>query len=240
MQTIREFGVGTERVAEEVTKLFAEAHVLRMDSDTTTRIGDHARILGEFGGAGDVLVGTQMVAKGLDFPTVTLVGVVAADVGLHIPDFRAAERAFSLTAQVCGRSGRTRPGEAIVQTYSPEHPAIVFAATHDYAGFAALELEERRVMQFPPFARLVYIGVIGRNRAAVLAASERYANLLRLPEIEVLGPAAYPIARVNNEWRYRVALKTRKPQVLRSAIRERILPLARSDRTTRLAVNVDP
>ncbi|HEV7178304.1 MAG TPA: primosomal protein N' [Candidatus Baltobacteraceae bacterium] len=240
MQTIREFGVGTERVAEEVTKLFAEAHVLRMDSDTTTRIGDHARILGEFGDAGDVLVGTQMVAKGLDFPTVTLVGVVAADVGLHIPDFRAAERAFSLTAQVCGRSGRTRPGEAIVQTYSPEHPAIVFAATHDYAGFAALELEERRVMQFPPFARLVYIGVIGRNRAAVLAASERYANLLRLPEIEVLGPAAYPIARVNNEWRYRVALKTRKPQVLRSAIRERILPLARSDRTTRLAVNVDP
>jgi len=240
MATIREFGVGTERVAQEVMNLFPQARVLRMDSDTTTRVGDHARILSEFEAAGDVLVGTQMVAKGLDFPTVTLVGVVAADVGLHIADFRASERTFSLIAQVCGRSGRARPGEAIVQTYSPTHAAITHAAAHDYAGFAQNELDDRRVLHYPPYVRLAYLGVIGRDRGEVLAAAERYASILRLPEIEVLGPAPYPIARLNDEWRFRIALKTRLPKVLRAAIRERILPLSRRDRTTRLAVNVDP
>ena len=121
-----------------------------MDSDTTTRVGDHARILGEFETQGDVLVGTQMVAKGLDYPTVTLAAVVAADLGLHLPDFRAAERSFALIAQVCGRSGRARRGEAIVQTYAPEHPAIRFAAAHDYEGFAEAELRERAAAGFPP------------------------------------------------------------------------------------------
>jgi primosomal protein N' (replication factor Y) len=241
MATIREFGVGTERVVEEVTRLFPDARVLRMDSDTTTRLGDHARILSEFEAAGDVLVGTQMVAKGLDFPTVTLVGVIAADLGLHFPDFRAAERTFSLVAQVCGRSGRTQPGEAIVQTYAPTHPAIVYAAAHDYEGFADNELAERRMLHYPPYARLVYLGVIGRSRARVWECAERYARALRETELaEVLGPAPYPIARVNDEWRVRVALKTRRARQLRQAIRERVLPLARSDRATRLAVNVDP
>ena len=128
---IREFGVGTQKVAEVAASLFPAARVVRMDSDTTTRVGDHARLLDAFASEADVLVGTQMVAKGLDFPTVTLVGVVAADVGLHVPDFRAAERTFDLLTQVAGRSGRAGPGEAIVQTYSPHHPAIAFAATHD-------------------------------------------------------------------------------------------------------------
>lgn len=240
MATIRELGVGTEKVAEEVTRLFPSARVLRMDSDTTTRVGDHARILAEFETEADVLVGTQMVAKGLDFPTVTLVGVIAADVGLHVPDFRASERTFGLVAQVCGRSGRAKPGEAIVQTYSPSHPAIVHAAAHDYAGFAAVELEDRRAMSYPPYVRLTYLGVIGRNRDEALATAERYAAILGQPEIEVLGPAPYPIARLNEEWRFRIALKTRTPKLVRAAIRERVLPLARNDRKTRLAVNVDP
>ncbi len=240
MATIREFGVGTEKVAEEVTRLFPSARVLRMDSDTTTRVGDHARILAEFETEADVLVGTQMVAKGLDFPTVTLVGVVAADVGLHVPDFRASERTFGLVAQVCGRSGRAKPGEAIVQTYSPSHPAIVYAAAHDYGGFATVELEDRRAMSYPPYVRLTYLGVIGRNRDEALATAERYAAILGQPEIEVLGPAPYPIARLNEEWRFRIALKTRTPKLVRAAIRERVLPLARNDRKTRLAVNVDP
>jgi primosomal protein N' (replication factor Y) len=239
--TIKEFGIGTERVAEEVTRLFPDARVLRMDSDTTTRVGDHARILNAFEEDGDVLVGTQMVAKGLDFPTVTLVGVVAADVGLHIADFRAAERTFAIVSQVCGRSGRARPGEAIVQTYSPTHPAIIAAAAHDYTGFARGELEERRTLAYPPFVRLVYLGVIGRSRTAASEAARRYADILRpLGVGEVLGPAPYPVARLNDEWRFRIALKTRNPKLARNAIRERILPLARSDRTTRLALNVDP
>jgi primosomal protein N' (replication factor Y) (superfamily II helicase) len=241
METIREFGIGTERVVTEVERLFPRARVVRMDSDTTTRIGDHARILAEFEERGDVLVGTQMVAKGLDFPAVTLVGVVAADVGLHVPDFRAAERTFDLVAQVCGRSGRASPGEAIVQTYAPSHPAIVYAASHDYDGFARGELQERRALRYPPFSRLVYLGVVSRSRKAAHDAAERYAERLRTAEAgEVLGPAPYPIARINNEWRFRIAIKTRTPKPLRAAIRSEIAPLARADRTTRLAINVDP
>lgn len=241
MPTIREFGVGTERVAEEVTRLYPAARVLRMDSDTTTRVGDHARILSAFEESADVLVGTQMVAKGLDFPTVTLVGVVAADVGLHMPDFRAAERTFALISQVCGRSGRARPGEAIVQTYSPTHPAIVYSAAHDYEGFAQSELDERRALQYPPFVRLVYLGVISRSRSKASMQATKYADLLRTAGgAEVLGPAPYPIARLNDEWRMRVVLKTLKPKSLRETIRKHILPLARNDRDTRLSINVDP
>ncbi len=241
LETIRELGIGTERVVEEVRRLFPQARVLRMDSDTTTRVGDHARILGEFQAEGDVLVGTQMVAKGLDYPTVTLAGVVAADLGLYLPDFRAAERSFALIAQVCGRSGRTRRGEAIVQTYAPSHPAIGFAARHDYDGFAAAELQERAAAGFPPYQRLAYLGIIGRDRRRVAAAADRYARLARdAAAVEVLGPAPYPIARVNNEWRYRIALRGRRPAELREIVRKRILKAAREDRTTRLAVNIDP
>lgn len=240
-ESIREFGIGTEKVVGEVTRLFPRARVLRMDSDTTTRIGDHARILASFQTAGDVLVGTQMVTKGLDFPEVTLVGVVAADLGFQVPDFRAAERSFALIAQVCGRSGRARRGEAIVQTYAPSHPAVTFSREHDYAGFAAGELAERALLGFPPTHRLIYMGVIGRARARVMDAAQRYAKLLREMNLaEVLGPAPYPVARVNGEWRYRIALKTGRAAALRAAIRERVLPLAEADRHTRLAINVDP
>ena len=241
METIRELGIGTERVVEEVRRLFQKARVLRMDSDTTTRVGDHARILSEFEAEGDVLVGTQMIAKGLDFSTVTLAGVVAADLGLYLPDFRASERSFDLIAQVCGRSGRAQAGEAIVQTYAPDHPAIRFAARHDYEGFAAAELAERAAAGFPPYRRLIYLGVLGRDRRRVAETAQRYAQSLRGDEsFEVLGPAPYPIARVNEEWRYRIALKGRRPAALRALVRERVLPLARADRTTRLAINVDP
>lgn len=241
METIKEFGVGTERVAEEVAHLFPRARVVRMDSDTTTRVGDHARLLRAFEEEGDVLVGTQMVAKGLDYPDVTLAAVVAADVGLHLPDFRAAERSFALIAQVCGRSGRARAGEAIVQTYSLSHPAIVYAAEHDYDGFAAHELEERAALGFPPVRRLIYLGVIGRSRTRAHDTAARYVALLHdAVEGEVLGPSPYPVARVNAEWRFRVAIKTRKPAAARATIRERVLPIARGDRETRLAINVDP
>ncbi|MFN2459855.1 MAG: primosomal protein N' [Candidatus Velthaea sp.] len=238
---VREYGAGTERVASDAANLFPHARIVRMDSDTTTRIGDHARLLDRFGDAGDILVGTQMVAKGLDFPEVTLVGAVAADLDLHAADFRAAERTFALITQVCGRSGRAGAGEAIVQTYAPEHPAIRFAAAHDYDGFAEQELLDRRALRWPPYVRLAYLGVIGRERDGVAAAAERYAALLREdPRWEVLGPAPYPVARVNDEWRYRVAVKTRDAAALRAALRATVLPAADDDGATRLAVNVDP
>jgi primosomal protein N' (replication factor Y) len=240
-ESIREFGAGTQRVAQEVQRLYPNARVVRMDSDTTTRVGDHARLLDQFASEGDVLVGTQMVAKGLDFPTVTLVGVVAADIGLHAADFRASERSFALITQVCGRSGRARAGEAIVQTYSPLHPAIVHAAQHDYAGFARVELAEREQLHYPPARELVYLGVIGRDRSKALTQARRYADQVEQLRIaEVLGPAPYPIARLNNEWRFRIALKASDAEPVRSAIRERLIPLARADRFTRLAINVDP
>jgi primosomal protein N' (replication factor Y) len=238
---IREFGIGTERVAEAVSALFPSARIVRMDSDTTTRVGDHARLLDEFGARADVLVGTQMVAKGLDFPTVTLVGVVAADIGLNVPDFRAAERTFDLITQVAGRSGRSMPGEAIVQTYAPEHPAVAFAARQDYDGFARHELAQRRELGYPPYAELVYLGTIGRSRLAVEAAAAKYAELLTsLSGIEVLGPAPYPIARVNDEWRYRIAIKGPNAEEARRFVRETLLPIAAADRDVRLVVNVDP
>jgi primosomal protein N' (replication factor Y) (superfamily II helicase) len=237
---IAALGMGTERVVAELEQLVPAARIVRMDADTTTHVGDHARLLDRFGREGDVLVGTQMVAKGLDFPDVTLVGALAADLDLHVPDYRAAERTFDLIVQVCGRSGRARAGEAFIQTYAPEHPAIVHAAAHDYDGFAHGELAERRALRWPPFVRLVFAGVIGRERGAVELAIERYAALLRDdPRWEVLGPVAYPLARINDEWRYRIAIKTGDLEALREALRTRLLPPAANDRATRLVVTFE-
>jgi len=234
------YGIGTQRVAEDVERLFPGARVVRMDADTTTHVGDHARVLERFAREGDVLVGTQMVAKGLDFPEVTLVGAIAADLDLHVADYRAAERTFDVVMQVCGRSGRARAGEAFIQTYSAAHPAITYAAAHDYDGFAREELAERRALKWPPFVRLVFAGVLGAERAQVEAGIERYAALMRDDaRWEVLGPAPYPIARLNDVWRYRIAIKTRDLDALRDALRTRILPLAAREKATRLAITFD-
>ena len=237
---IAPYGIGTQRVVEEVEALFPQARVIRMDADSTTRIGDHARLLDRFGRDGDVLVGTQMVAKGLDFPDVTLVGAIAADGDLHVADYRAAERTFDLIVQVCGRSGRSRAGEAIIQTYSATHPAIMFAAEHDYEGFAQGELAERRALGWPPFVRLVFVGVIGRDRRAVEAAVERYAATMRDEKRwDVLGPATYPLARLNDEWRYRFAVKTKDLDAVREALRARVMPLAVKALDTRLVITFE-
>ena len=234
------FGIGTQRVAADVERLLPTARVVRMDADTTTHVGDHARVLERFASAGDVLVGTQMVAKGLDFPDVTLVGAIAADLDLHTADYRAAERTFDLVMQVCGRSGRARAGEAFIQTFNAAHPAIAHAARHDYDGFAREELAERRALRWPPFVRLVFMGVIGPDREQVETTIGRYADLLREdPRWEVLGPAPYPLARLNDAWRYRIAIKTKQLDELRDALRSRILPLAQRERATRLAITFE-
>ena len=240
-ETTRELGIGTQRVVAEVKKLFAGAHVVRMDSDTTTHVGDHARLLEEFERHGDVLVGTQMVAKGLDFPQVTLAAIIIAELGLYASDFRGAERTFAIITQLCGRSGRAQPGEAIVQTYVPEHPAIRLAAAYDYEGFAHGELAERKAAAWPPYVRLIYLGVIGRNRKDVVERAQRYATLLQAnSNAEILGPAPFPVARLNEEWRYRIAIKTHEAPSMRGLLRDVLLPEARRDRTTRLAIDVDP
>ena len=235
------FGIGTQRVEEEVRELFPDARVVRMDSDSTQALGAHERLLDSFASDGDILIGTQMIAKGLDYPTVTLVGVVAADLDLNRPDFRAAERTFSLLTQVAGRAGRAMPGsEVIVQTYAPEHPAIALAALHDYDGFAAKELEVRRELRYPPFGRIAYLIVastlapLAQEAAASLAATLR----VRAPGVEVLGPAPDVLPKARGEYRLRIALKTQSEGSLLAACT--LAKDARADARVRTTIVVDP
>jgi primosomal protein N' (replication factor Y) (superfamily II helicase) len=236
------YGFGTQRVQEEIAELLPEARIVRMDSDTTGAQGSHGRLLDAFGGDANVLIGTQMIAKGLDFPTVTVVGVVSADIDLNRPDFRAPERTFSLLTQVAGRAGRAAPGSrVVVQTYSPQHYAVRFAADHDYDGFAAKELGLRRELRYPPFGRLAYVGISGVDQQAVSAAAERVARSLRdaaLVDVEVLGPAPDPLPKARGEYRARVALKALGENALLTAA-ARAQGLRRID-GTRLTVVVDP
>lgn len=216
---IRHFGAGTEKVEEEVKRVFPEARVARMDVDTTRRKGAHERILSAFRRREvDILVGTQMIAKGLDFPGVTLVGVVSADTSLNLPDFRSPERTFQLLTQVAGRAGRGgSPGEVIIQTYSPEHYSIVCAASHDYEGFYQQEIESRRRLGYPPFSHIINIVAAAPTEPAAVrainAVVEGVYDALGGQEgteragIEILGPSPAPIVRLRGRYRWRVALK---------------------------------
>jgi primosomal protein N' (replication factor Y) len=177
---IRYAGLGTERVEETLTKLFPHARVARMDSDLMKRKEDYRRVLGDFkAGKTDILVGTQMIAKGLHFENVTLVGVIYADLSLHIPDFRAGERTFQLLTQVAGRAGRGDvEGEVFVQSFTPFHPAIQYARRHDYVGFYEQEIEFREQLNYPPASRLALLTLKGRNEEKVKFAAEHVAREL--------------------------------------------------------------
>ncbi len=210
---IRYLGAGTERVEDELRRLFPELRVLRMDVDTTRRKGAHAEILDAFGrGEADVLIGTQMVAKGLDFGRVTLVGVILADTTLNLPDFRSAERTFQLVTQVAGRAGRgERPGRVVVQTYQPEHPAISSAARHDYHAFFREHIEWRRAMGYPPFSEYIRVLLVGQDQAQVAetaaAVAERVSAVSGGFPGEVIGPMAAPLARLRGQHRHHVLLQ---------------------------------
>jgi len=209
-QELRPFGFGTQRVEQEARELFGGARIVRMDSDTTGPRGSHGSLLEAFAEGGDILVGTQMIAKGLDFPTVTVVGVVSADIDLHRPDFRAAERTFQLLTQVAGRAGRAAAGSrVIVQTYSPGHYAVELAARHDYDAFAQRELELRRELNYPPFGRLAYFGLAGVDLPEVASAASTLAEMLRadFSAVQTLGPAPDPLPKARGEYRMRIALK---------------------------------
>ena len=234
------YGFGTQRIEEEIAQLLPAARTVRMDSDTTSARGAHGRLLARFGEEADVLIGTQIVAKGLDFPTVTVVGVVSADLDLNRPDFRAAERTFELLTQVAGRAGRAAPGSAVfIQTYSPNHFAIERAARHDYEGFAAKELALRRELRYPPFGRLAYVGVAGVDIREVERAATRLAALLRgAPEVETLGPAPDPLAKARGEHRMRLALKAQSEEALLEACARASAGGRRED--VRVTVTVDP
>lgn len=213
---IRFSGMGTQRLELEIRELFPTTQVARMDSDTMRRPGAHERTLSAFrSGELQILLGTQMIAKGLDFPNVTLVGVVNADTALHFPDFRAAERTFQLITQVAGRTGRgDKPGHVIVQTYSPDHPSIVLASQHDYVAFAAAELGHREKFGYPPYGSLARVIVRGPVEATTEAFAEQFVSTLDRhrqqlgPNIRILGPAVPPIARLRGYYRFQIMLSS--------------------------------
>ncbi|MBI5143949.1 MAG: primosomal protein N' [Candidatus Omnitrophica bacterium] len=240
---IRYFGLGTERVESELSYNFSNTHIARMDSDTTARSGSHDRILGAFKSGGiNLLVGTQMIAKGLDFPQVTLVGVVAADVTLNLPDFRASERTFNLLTQVGGRAGRGEDGgEVIIQTYAPSHYAILAAAKHDYEKFYSEEIVSRKELLFPPFINLTKITVRARNEDLTSRAAQDLANILKAEEasIKIAGPAPAPISRMRGYFRFNILLKG-KDRLEMCDMLKRALAKFKKPSGVLVAVDVDP
>jgi primosomal protein N' (replication factor Y) len=241
---LRLTGFGTEKVVEAVRAALPEARVARLDRDLAARRGAAARVLSDFeAGHTDVLVGTQMIAKGHDFPRVTLVGVIDADVGLGLPDFRAAERTFQLLTQVAGRAGRAElKGEVILQSHLPDHYALRLACAQDYDGFFGREMEFRRTMAYPPAAAL--LNLVLRSREAEQAAAAADAIARRLKEwaerrYRVLGPARAPLARLRQEHRFQVLLKGQR-RAMREAVRRALVERFGDVRWPGVAVDVDP
>ncbi len=217
---VRAFGLGTEGLESRVAQRWPRARLLRWDQDAARSRGAHATIMGHFArGDADILVGTQMVARGLDIPKVTVVGVISADTALNLPDFRAAERTFQLLAQVAGRSGRgILGGQVVIQTYHPDHYAIQFAASHDFEAFAQRELRFRRTAGYPPAIRLARLVIAHRNARKAQRSAEQMADRLRetlaeegLPPTDLIGPAPAFFARVRGRYRWHILLRSVTP-----------------------------
>ncbi len=244
---VRSYGAGTERVEEEAGKLFPGARITRMDSDTTSRKGDSERILRGLDRMDiDILIGTQMITKGHDFPEITLVGVIAADASLNIPDFRAAERTFQILTQVSGRGGRgDQPGRVVIQTFNPGHYAIRRAQEHDYAGFYADELPLRRQFCYPPFSRLIGLHFSSLKReegkkavAKIGARARELARTLAGGKADVIGPAESPLARIRGRYRWQLLLRGKQSGLLH-LLTQRLLEGAGHDGLD-IQVDVDP
>jgi primosomal protein N' (replication factor Y) len=250
---VRYFGLGTEKLQAEIEEKFPGYVVRRMDSDTMRRPGSHAQVLAAFReGLIHILMGTQMIAKGLDFPNVTLVGVVNADIGLHIPDFRSAERTYQLLSQVAGRAGRgPRGGQVLVQTFNPEQPCIALAAAHDYAGFVSQELGHRRAHNYPPYQRMARLIVRSRDRDAAGVFAERltaeFTKAMRgltagagiSTEVRLLGPAEAPVFRLKGFYRFHFQLQSPSSATLHHLLRT-VLHTIRTPSGVEFTVDVDP
>ncbi|WP_026692084.1 primosomal protein N' [Peribacillus kribbensis] len=216
---IRFFGTGTQKVEDELGKILPEARVIRMDVDTTGRKGSHEKLLNAFQeGKADILLGTQMIAKGLDFPNITLVGVLTADTMLHLPDFRASEKTFQLLTQVSGRAGRHElPGEVVIQTYTPEHYSIELSGEQDFDSFYQHEMLLRKMNKYPPYYYLALVNVSHEDLLKAVSVTEKITKFLGTglgSGAAVLGPAASPISRMNDRYRYQCLIKyKREPQL---------------------------
>ena len=248
---LRYRGVGTQRIEQELRTLFPSVRVLRMDFDTTRTKGSHYRILKAFGrGEAHILLGTQMIAKGLDFQKVTLVGVIDADVGLHFPDFRANERTFDLLTQVAGRAGRSElGGEVIVQTSSPDNPAVELARHQDYDSFYTSESVQRRELSYPPYSRLVSLRVQGKSEKDVKGVAEVLAEgmcsyMKNMPEvfIRILGPAPAPVTKIKGDYRWHILLKGENQRILKECVSSGIGTASKhpSSKKVRVSIDVDP
>jgi primosomal protein N' (replication factor Y) len=243
---IRFAGTGTQKVEEVLAKLFPKARIKRMDADTMKRKDDYRHVLGDFrAGKIDILVGTQMIAKGLHFPNVTLVGIIYADSALHQPDFRAGERTFQLLTQVAGRAGRGDvEGEVFVQAFTPFHPAIQYARRHDFVGFYEQEIEFREQLKYPPASRVALLTLKGRNEEKVKFSADHLKRELEkklkaLKDLVIAGPAPAPLLRAENFYRYQIMLRTRAMSALSRELAIIVQTLTLPDDVT-LAVDIDP
>ncbi|MBV9296130.1 MAG: primosomal protein N' [Acidobacteriaceae bacterium] len=242
---IQFLGTGSERVENELHQHFPNARIARLDRDSVGGKSAYEQVLDAFrNGDIDILVGTQMIAKGHDIPNVTLVGVVLADIGLGMPDFRAAERSFQLLTQAAGRAGRgDLPGRVIIQTLNPEHYAIKFAAAQDYEGFYKKEIEFRKWLRYPPFAAFANVLVRAEKQEQALRMSTQLGYLLNPPPegVRAMGPAEAPMTRLKNEFRYQILLKAGKRAVLRETLKN-LRRFAESEKwsATALVIDVDP
>lgn len=243
---IRYYGTGTQKAFDQLKELLPEARVIRMDVDTTRQKGAHEKLLDRFGrGDADILLGTQMIAKGLDFPNVTLVGVLNADTSLNLPDFRSAERTFQLLTQVAGRAGRAdKAGEVLIQTYNPNHYAIRFAKDHDYEGFYAYEMGIRRQLAYPPYYYTVGLTLSHKDEDFVVRKSFEVAEILRQQlsdQVKLLGPTPKPIARTHNLYHYQIIIKYRFEDHLEETL-NRILDMTQEadNKDLRLIIDHEP
>ncbi|HEV2391634.1 MAG TPA: primosomal protein N' [Verrucomicrobiae bacterium] len=243
---IRYAGLGTQKVEDVLLKLFPHARTVRMDADALKRKEDYRRILGDFrAGKIDILLGTQMIAKGLHFPNVTLVGIIYADLALHRPDFRAGERTFQLLTQVAGRAGRGEvEGEVFVQAFTPFHPAIQFARRHDFTGFYEQEIEFRQQLSYPPFSRIALLTLKGRNEDKVKFSADHLKGELEkrlagFKDLIMAGPAPAPLLRAEAFYRYQVMLRTRRMSALSSQLAQFMQKLALPEGVS-LIVDIDP
>jgi primosomal protein N' (replication factor Y) len=212
---VRQYGSGTQKIEEEIKAYFKDARVLRMDSDTTSKKDATEQIVKKFREKeADILVGTQMIAKGLHFPDLTLVGVIDADILLNMPDFRSRERTFQLLTQVAGRSGREKPGKVIIQTFNPEDYSIVFASKHDYESFYAQEMKLRKMMVYPPYSYVVNFVTVAREENMAKRGIEHVYALLKENEMEndmkIYGPSENPIFKIENQYRYHILVKFKR------------------------------
>ena len=243
---ILNFGVGTQKLEKEAQKFFAHARVQRMDSDTTARKGAQEKILRALEAREiDILIGTQMITKGHDFPFITLVGVIAADTSLNMPDFRAAEKTFQLITQVAGRGGRgDAPGRVIIQTFNPLHFALQHARNHDYKAFYEEEIEFRKALRYPPFSRIINLRLSSVSKDTLIAESRRLGKLAKQlsanckEAVEIIGPAESPLSKIRGRYRWQMLIKGKNTDLLHKITRE--IMGRHKNSHVKITVDVDP